>query len=506
IFKIIGYHADFGKKKSNLSFKGKNVSNNNSVRTSLSSRFTDEQMATLISLIKDNRIGKNVQANMAEMGLFTFIQVVDPTKMKVKERERAEGEARLLDSTVGGNADQVDSVAGGGQEAEVGIAMGVRIVAEENVTAERLRRLRKKRQAITNADGSSHPPKKLRGDYRASSEVGIYGKSPSALRELLASSLLNIKVGVAAVPTLHMVTSSVSATPEHKSGALLILLLGPMSDFVPPLMTEVVVTSYDVDILPILEMGVKVTSPVQFNMGTARQACLNAEVKMRTEYCLSKRKRLESECEKQGELLKVRDAEIESLKARLLLKETKPAKAVHLHARVSASKVTEKKHASEIDALKQKNEALKNKKGSLDEKVVELQYFVSTKDLELKELNAIVSSLRSQKDGLVSQVHELELKVVNDKVAKLDADLVEMACHLEEKFYPHLLTTISDRRWILTHGLKLVLVKCLSSLDCLITLGAAISRSIKKGMHDGLMARIDHGRSSVSLIIPYLPN
>ncbi|GJX80848.1 ribonuclease H-like domain-containing protein [Tanacetum coccineum] len=64
-FKIIGYPADFGKKKSNQSFKGKNISNNNSVRTSSSSGFTDEQMATLISLIKDNKVGKNVQANMA---------------------------------------------------------------------------------------------------------------------------------------------------------------------------------------------------------------------------------------------------------------------------------------------------------------------------------------------------------------------------------------------------------------------------------------------------------
>nr|GEX46519.1 hypothetical protein [Tanacetum cinerariifolium] len=69
--------------------------------------------------------------------------------------------------------------------------------------------------------------------------------------------------------------------------------------------------------------------------------------------------------------------------------------------------------------LKQKNMALENKKGSLDGKVVELQSLVSTKDLEIKELNV---------------------------VAKLDADPVEMACHIEAKFYPHLLTTISGRR------------------------------------------------------------
>ncbi|GJT59973.1 hypothetical protein Tco_1003506 [Tanacetum coccineum] len=36
-----------------------------------------------------------------EMDLLTFIHMADPTKVKVGERERAEEEARLLDSTVG---------------------------------------------------------------------------------------------------------------------------------------------------------------------------------------------------------------------------------------------------------------------------------------------------------------------------------------------------------------------------------------------------------------------
>ncbi|GJZ66691.1 hypothetical protein Tco_0623387 [Tanacetum coccineum] len=65
-FKIIGYLVDFGKKKfGNQNQKNKGVSNNNSVGSSSSSGFSDEQMATLLSLIKDNKIGKNVQANMA---------------------------------------------------------------------------------------------------------------------------------------------------------------------------------------------------------------------------------------------------------------------------------------------------------------------------------------------------------------------------------------------------------------------------------------------------------
>ncbi|GJY45088.1 ribonuclease H-like domain-containing protein [Tanacetum coccineum] len=50
---------------SGLNRQEQNVSNNNSVGKSSSSGFTDEQMTTLISLIKDNKVGKNVQANMA---------------------------------------------------------------------------------------------------------------------------------------------------------------------------------------------------------------------------------------------------------------------------------------------------------------------------------------------------------------------------------------------------------------------------------------------------------
>ncbi|GKC07701.1 ribonuclease H-like domain-containing protein [Tanacetum coccineum] len=51
--------------KSSQSFKKQNVSNNNSVGKSSSFGFTNEQMATRISLIKNNKVGKNVQANIA---------------------------------------------------------------------------------------------------------------------------------------------------------------------------------------------------------------------------------------------------------------------------------------------------------------------------------------------------------------------------------------------------------------------------------------------------------
>ncbi|GJW71092.1 ribonuclease H-like domain-containing protein [Tanacetum coccineum] len=64
-FKIIGYPADFRKRKAGLNLKRKNVSNN-VVGSSSSNGFSNEQMATLISLIKENSVNrKGVHSNLA---------------------------------------------------------------------------------------------------------------------------------------------------------------------------------------------------------------------------------------------------------------------------------------------------------------------------------------------------------------------------------------------------------------------------------------------------------
>ncbi|GKD35238.1 hypothetical protein Tco_1250747, partial [Tanacetum coccineum] len=67
---------------------------------------------------------------------------------------------------------------------------------------------------------------------------------------------------------------------------------------------------------------------------------------------------------------------------------------------------------------------------------------------------------------------------VNEKFDKLCADFVEMTLHLEEKFYPHRLTTISGRRWLLTHDMELAIAKCLNSTEYLSVLGATIGKAV----------------------------
>ncbi|GKA13534.1 hypothetical protein Tco_0693180 [Tanacetum coccineum] len=183
---------------------------------------------------------------------------------------------------------------------------------------------------------------------------------------------------------------------------------------------------------------------------------------MRTEYCLSERKRLESECEKQADLLKVRNEEVENLKAQLLLKETEAAEDARLRVQVAAAKATEKMHVDEIDALKQRNV-----------------------DLKLKDLNVVVSSLRSQKDSLVDQVHALETTCsgLHDQVSGYER-LKEQI----KEFQDAQMNIVNDKEY-------------------LSALGAAISRAIEKEMQDRLSADIDHRKAGRSLanIVAYNP-
>ncbi|GJX93678.1 hypothetical protein Tco_0348264 [Tanacetum coccineum] len=96
-------------------------------------------------------------------------------------------------------------------------------------------------------------------------------------------------------------------------------------------------------------------------------------------------------------------------------------------------------------------------------------------------------------EGTSAVVHALEASSAGLQEKKLDADVVAMVLHLEEKFYPHLLNTIAGRRWLLTHGMELAIAKCLNSTEYLSALGAAIGKAIEKGMQEGLSAGITHG-------------
>nr|GEZ03752.1 hypothetical protein [Tanacetum cinerariifolium] len=192
---------------------------------------------------------------------------------------------------------------------------------------------------------------------------------------------------------------------------------------------------------------------------------LSAKIRMHAEYNIKERRRLNSIVEEKDALLKAKDEEIGSLKAQLILKEAEAAKVVRLRAKTSNFEAVEKSLLTSVEVKEQE--------------VVDLDVMVTSVKLQNDNLVDHVHKLKTSSTGLQEKVTAYEnclsrlekfqddrMREMNDKFDKLDANIVEMALHLEEKFYPHILTTIS---------------------------GPAIGKAVKKGMQDGLSAEITHG-------------
>nr|GEW08215.1 transposase (putative), gypsy type [Tanacetum cinerariifolium] len=54
---------------------------------------------------------------------------------------------------------------------------------------------------------------------------------------------------------------------------------------------------------------------------------------------------------------------------------------------------------------------------------------------------------------------------VEQRCAELDARLDALSIDFDEELYPHMLTAIAGRRWVIGHGLRLAMMKCAESLE-----------------------------------------
>nr|GEY89490.1 hypothetical protein [Tanacetum cinerariifolium] len=197
------------------------------------------------------------------MDLFAFIHIPDPTKVRVVERERAKGEPRVLETTVGHTIPLLPVAP---NHANSELEASVNRLFDEGVS------------------------------------VLVGSKRAGLLRGFLISSD----------------SSHNSFNASEAEGDSIIRV-----DVVPPMLTEAITTT----------QVASVPSTAVPEPGT--KACLSVKVRMQTEFCLSERGRFESELEKQTDLLKTKDKEVEDLKAQLFLKEAEAAEAIRLCAEAS---------------------------------------------------------------------------------------------------------------------------------------------------------------------------
>nr|GFC57569.1 hypothetical protein [Tanacetum cinerariifolium] len=181
----------------------------------------------------------------------------------------------------------------------------------------------------------------------------------------------------------------------------------------------------------------------QYNINLARQVAMGSQLRLRFEQ-----------------------------EAKLLRKSV--AQVAHREQRIQARE-------SEIKNLEVLLEAEAGMKRAAEEKSVDtLQQQVSGEET----LKAAFEDYKRQQDQMVEQ-----------RCAEMDARLDAMSIDFDEELYPHMLTAIAGRRWVIGHGLRLATMKCAESLEMRQAFADVVSAWIAKGMSEGLKHEVEHGHA-----------
>ncbi|GJS65519.1 hypothetical protein Tco_0680083 [Tanacetum coccineum] len=81
----------------------------------------------------------------------------------------------------------------------------------------------------------------------------------------------------------------------------------------------------------------------------------------------------------------------------------------------------------------------------------------------------------------------------------MDARLDALSIDFDEELYPHMLTVIAGHRWVIGHGLRLAVMKCVESTELRQAFDDVVSAEIAKGISEGLKHVVEHGKASLDL-------
>ncbi|GKF67033.1 hypothetical protein Tco_0193550, partial [Tanacetum coccineum] len=220
-----------------------------------------------------------------------------------------------------------------------------------------------------------------------------------------------------------------------------------------------------------------------------------------------------AKCDAQAVFLKEKDVEIARLKDLVQEKE------------MDSGLSTEKSSLGmEVSALKSVVSQKETDISLLDSRATYLQSCLDDSQAAFDEARNLISSLSSERDGLASQVstfhsafrdfkekmeaqQEAQAQELYNRVAELEAHVVDVSGRLEGEFYPAYLTALAGRRWLLKYGVELAMIKCLKSPEYQGILGNALGRAVDFGMQEGLAAGYEHGVAGtpLSAVTAYSP-
>ncbi|GJZ16168.1 hypothetical protein Tco_0551845 [Tanacetum coccineum] len=464
-----------------------------------------------------------------DMGLLDYIRTADPRKVQAEEVQKGEEYVTLLASIkhcfVSLDAPAVvqqASGSGSGAGPEVSApSAGENVVAGENVipmgtyvdlvdpeddlimvekgdAAQKQPEKAKRKKLSKQSDPL--PAKRLRIDH-PSLAFGTGGKTLASLRWtilegflLLGSSPADVhnQVTVRSSRTTDAPVYTAADTVTSSRGKTLVVPTSDVGGSSQPETSEESADSFYETAVLNSEDAKRCMDYDQlfeeFNVGAAQQICLGSEVRSRTEHELELKEKLRAKYDARGVLLSEKDAEIARLKSLVREKETEFAKVLHLRGQVSVLAADKSLLNAEVSALKHAVSQKDTDISLLDSCASYLKSALDDSQAACDEARNLISSLSSERDGLASEVSTLHY-AFHDFKERMEA---QQEAQAHELYNP-------GRRWLLTYGIELAMVKCLKSPEYQGILGHALGRAVDYGMQEGLVAGHEHGVAGTPL-------
>ncbi|GKA72849.1 hypothetical protein Tco_0779065 [Tanacetum coccineum] len=212
----------------------------------------------------------------------------------------------------------------------------------------------------------------------------------------------------------------------------------------------------------------------QYNMNLARQVAMGSQLRLRFEQEAKLLKKSVAQVARRDQRIATREKHIKELEAQL-------------EAEINMKKATEVKNSEvtkELEDLRMRFSGLEVGNAQLSQQVSVLQAQVMGE----KRIMAAFEEFKKHEDERVSA-----------RCAEMDARLDALSVDFDEELYPHMLTAIAGRRWVIGHGLRLAVMKCAESTELRQAFANVVSAGIAKGMSEGLKYGVEHGKAGLEL-------
>ncbi|GJZ14228.1 hypothetical protein Tco_0549458 [Tanacetum coccineum] len=166
---------------------------------------------------------------------------------------------------------------------------------------------------------------------------------------------------------------------------------------------------------------------------------------------------------------------------------------------------SELRHMSNADFLGRYNINLAQQVAMGSQLRLRFEQEFSELQVDNNQLSQQVSNLQAQVTGeeKIKAAFEDFKKYEDDKVeqrcAEMDARLDALSIDFNEELYPHMLTAIAGRRWVIGHDIRLAVMKCAESTELRQVFANAVSAGIAKGMSEGLKHEVEHEKAKLDL-------